>query len=94
MIFKPPSKLELKKIFDNDIFQPLIPFIKYLINNKKDFRYTSGIRNNARVYMNQIGSIECFGIEVAEFKGTKNSDHFFINYKNLVNIIGQRYNEL
>ena len=93
MIFAPLSNLELKNIFDNDIFQPLIPFIKYLINNKKDFIYnTSGF--HTKVYLNQIGSIECFGIEVAEFRGTKNSDHFFINYKNLVNIIGQRYNEL
>ncbi len=97
MIFTPPSKLEMRKIFDKDIFQPLKPLIKYLINNKKDFRYISGYSIDV-IYLNKIGSIECrtnsMYLQLVEFKGTKNSERFYITYENLVNIIKKRYNEL
>ena len=92
MIFKPQSKQELEKKI-NGIYQPLIPIIRYLINNKKDFKYISD-RNYTCVYMNQIGSIKSFGANITEFRGTKNKEHFYISCENLVNIIGKRYDEL
>lgn len=93
MIFKAPTKQEVNEKLKDNIFHPLIPLIKYLLDNDKEFRYTKGHRNDARLYMNQIGSIECRH-NITEFRGTKNGEHFYINYKNLVNILGKKYETL